>query len=83
MNIKNFIKLSKIVINPSKIIKIEMHSDAYLIYMSNTYIKGMYIGFMGSINSHDDYIQILKDKSPEDFDIITKWIFPNQNSNNL
>ena len=69
-----FIRLTSIIVNTSKLIKIESYKNKYYMYMTNKNINGYVFLSFGSINSSDDIIEICKDKHPIDYQIITKWI---------
>ena len=71
---RQFIKLSNVVINTSKIIKIKTFPNQYYIHMSETNFNGHFYMFFGQITSLDNYICIRKDDNTEDFNIISKWI---------
>lgn len=69
-----FIKLTNMAINMSKIIKIESYSNKHYMYYNNNNIRGLFFISFGTINSSDNFIVICKDKTPIDYEIITKWI---------
>ena len=69
-----FIKLNKYVININKISKIEIQKDLYKIFFNNRYHEGVsFLGF-GSLNTYEKIISICKEKNPECYNIINKWI---------
>ena len=69
-----FIKLTNIVINTTKIIKINTYQNKYHICMNNNILDGYLFISFGSIYTTDNIIEICKNKDPLDYQIITKWI---------
>lgn len=73
-----FIKLSKVLLNPSKINMILCDEKKYTIEMSNSYIYGSFFFASGYIDSYENKFEICKTKHPEDYAVLEKWIKSNQ-----
>jgi hypothetical protein len=71
---RHFLRLSNLVINTSKIVKIKTFPNQYHIYLNETNFSGHFYIFFGNIASHDNCISIYKDNNIEDFNIVSKWI---------
>ena len=74
---KQFIRLSNLnlVINVSKIVKIEHLCDChYITLQQSPIISGFSISVVGSINSSYDVVRVHKDKYTEDYLKISSWI---------
>ena len=69
-----FIRLSNMIINKSKIIKIKTYPDSYYIYLSTNKMTGLFWLCFGEMSTREDYIKICKENDKKDFDIISKWI---------
>jgi len=69
-----FIKLSNLIVNTSKIVKIETYADSHYMYMVNTRIEGFFLFSSGFIDSEDHIIKICKNKHPIDYEIVKEWI---------
>ena len=69
----NFIKLTNIVINPSKIITIYMSPTLYRIQMQDSTLNGIVIFGNGGLSSANTFITVHKQNTVE-YDIITDWI---------
>ncbi len=73
-----FIRLSNMIINTHKIINICVTPSKYTIELVGTNISGISFMFgsvgFGSIDSHSNSISVFKEKVPDDYNIITKWI---------
>ena len=73
--IRTFIRLSDRIININMIKTISIHPTQYTIQMiSNGGSNGFMICGSGIINSGNNIINILKEKSPEDYKYLTDWI---------
>lgn len=70
----SFLKLSNIIINTSKITSIQYSPTKYLVNLTSTHINGVILFGSGSISTEDGYLTICKEKTPEDFEVFTKWI---------
>ena len=69
-----FIKLTNLVVNTSKIIKIKTLPDIHYMYLSNTRFDGfMYFG-TGGIDTRDDVVEVCKNKHPIDYHLVSEWI---------
>ena len=68
-----FIKLTNLIINTTKIIKIEIVPVKYIVYM-NYHYEGVTIFGSGSLQSYQDKIEICKSKHPYDYQIVSDWI---------
>jgi hypothetical protein len=71
---KNFIKLSSIVINKLHIIQIVKKPNIYEIHMIHNKIEGMFFCGSGIIDTKSNMIKICEKKDKEDYDIITDLI---------
>lgn len=69
-----FIRLTNIVLNTSKIIKIESLKSTYIMHISDHYTTGFFLITFGTINSTNNRIVICKDDNPIDYKIVTNWI---------
>ena len=69
-----FIKLTSIIINKNLITSIFMKQNKYHIYTVENNINGFMFFGSGVVNSSPEKIVICKEKSPEDYKIISKWI---------
>jgi len=77
--IRTFIRLSDTIININMIKTISIYPSQYTIQMiSNSGSDGFMICGSGVINSEkNNYINILKEKSPEDYKYLSHWIEEN------
>jgi hypothetical protein len=57
-----FIKLKNLVINTTKITKIQTYENKYYLYMSGNNLKGWLIYGSGMISTDNDIIEICKTK---------------------
>lgn len=69
-----FIKLSNMIINTAKIIRIDTRPNVYSMYMVNNYLSGFHILSFGSISGGNDTIHICGEKNAADYKIIETWI---------
>ncbi len=70
-----FIKLIGNVINISHISNITIINNSYyLIHMNNYQTKGFFLTICGFITSQNDIFHICKEKQPDDYNTITKFI---------
>ncbi len=69
-----FIKLSNMIINTSKIIRIDTKPNVYSMYMVNNYLNGFHILSFGSISGGEDTIHICEKENPADYKIVETWI---------
>jgi hypothetical protein len=69
-----FIRLSNIIINSSHIKNIIIENNSYSININNINLFGYFIFQYGSIDSENKNLFISKEKSPEDYNTISKWI---------
>jgi len=69
-----FIRLTNMVINTSKLVKIENSNNQYCMYFSNNNISGYFILSIGNLFTSDNTIVVCKEKSPEDYQIVENWI---------
>jgi hypothetical protein len=72
-----FIKLSTVVINPSKITSIRMVQNKYYINVLHTSFAGIHMTFFGSIGTYENRFEVCKEKDKEDYRIMTNWIHMN------
>ena len=70
----SFIRFTKYIINPAWIQSIEIMPDAYKIIMSNPHTDGFILFSSGSISTTNKPVWIEKDKQPDDFQVMTKWM---------
>ena len=76
----SFIRFSNRIINPAWIQSIEIVPNAYKIIMSDPHTDGFILFSSGSISSTNKPVWIQKDKHPDDFQIVTKWIEKNSSN---
>jgi hypothetical protein len=71
-----FLKLSNIIINTSKIVRITKEPDVYRFRFVNSgqELSGAYFFTVGWIDSSDRYFEVYRHKEPDDFEIVKKWI---------
>ncbi len=69
-----FIKLSNTIINTSKITKVISYPNNYSIHMVNNNCNGIFFYLFGTIDSRPNTIEIYKDTTPKDYEIVKKWI---------
>jgi hypothetical protein len=70
----NFIKLSSIVINASKIKTIHMQNNIYYITLTTKQFDGFMLFTNGYLNSINDKIEICGKKNQIDYNILSEWI---------
>lgn len=70
----NFIKLSRVIINTSKISTVQLIDNRYIIKVASSNTSGFVLAGSGWINSTDTVIHVCQKKDPEDFNVFTKWI---------
>jgi hypothetical protein len=69
-----FIKFTNIIVNTSKIIKIETFPNKYHMHISNKKIDGWIIFSSGAVETIDDFIEICQTEHPLDYHILSEWI---------
>ena len=69
---KKFIKLTNLVINTSKIIKIDILENKYCVHISSWIFYGN-----SFLDTNNNVINICKNKNLTDYQIINKWICSN------
>jgi hypothetical protein len=69
-----FIKLSSHIINTNYIKTIVLKPDKYYINFVHNKIDGVFIFGGGVIDSINDELEICKNKSPEDYKIVSDFI---------
>ena len=70
----NFIKLSRVIINTSKISTVQLLDNRYIIKVSSSNTSGFIVAGSGWIHSIDTVIHVCQKKDPEDFKVFTKWV---------
>ena len=73
-NMKNFIKLTNMLINKAHITRIVHDQSMYYIYTTNFDIDGIFLFAVGSWSTRYDRIDICKTKNEKDYEIITNFI---------
>lgn len=71
---RQFLKLSKQIININYIKNIHIYETNFHITFSPIETTGWHLLSVGLINSKEDYCNIWKEESTEDFKIIEDWI---------
>ena len=74
MKIRKFIKLSSLLLNTNYIKKISIKPDYYCIDLHDNNFSGFLVFSFGWVSSDSSSIDICKNKDPEDYQIIKKWI---------
>lgn len=69
-----FLKLSHTIINVSHIKEITIRESKYTIYLQSNRHSGFSIAGSGFISNDNDYYTICKNKNPEDYIKVDKWI---------
>jgi len=69
-----FIKLTKKVINTSKIVTIDILPTKYTMVMCNHHFDGWLLFTSGSVNTFENKIEICKTEHPKDYQIVKEWI---------
>jgi hypothetical protein len=69
-----FIKLSSMLINKNLITSVFIKPNKYHIYTVENNINGYMLFGSGGASSSPEKIVICKEKSPEDYKIISKWM---------
>ena len=69
-----FIRLSNIVVNTSKNVKIDCYTNKFFLYMANNDVYGTMLFSCGDISSRPNYIEVCKEKQPQDYDKVFHWI---------
>lgn len=62
------------VINTSKIIKINTYTDGYIFYMSDLNFSGYFVFSLGVHSTNDTTIRVTQSESPADYQVIKDWI---------
>jgi hypothetical protein len=73
----SFIRFTKFVINPVWIQSVEMMPTSYKIIMSQPVTDGYFIWAFGNINTINMPLWINKEKEPDDYEKMTKWMEKN------
>ena len=68
---KNFIKLTSIILNKSHIIEIIKQPNKYFIHMSNYRLYGELVIANGSVSTTQNIIEICEQNHNRDYNIIT------------
>lgn len=69
-----FLRLSSVIINISKIIKINIDKNKYIITVDKTTTSGFIFIGVGELNSELCDINICANKNPVDYKIVSDWI---------
>ena len=76
----NFIKLSRVIINTSKISTVQLLENRYIIKVASLNTSGFIVAGSGWIHSIDTVIHVCQKKDPDDYEVFTKWVInPNNN----
>ena len=71
----NFIKLTSVLINISKVSWIEIHNNKYCIHVIDEKLDGFWLFTSGYLVSNKDkQIEICKEQHPIDYKNLTDWI---------
>lgn len=71
----NFIKLTSMIINISKVSAIEIHASKYCIHVTDDKFSGLWLFTSGVLNSNKDkQIEVCKEEHPIDYKNLTEWI---------
>jgi hypothetical protein len=71
----NFIKLTSVLINISKVSRIEIHNNKYCIHVIDEKLDGFWLFTSGYLVSNKDkHIEICKEQHPIDYKNLTEWI---------
>jgi hypothetical protein len=74
-NMSNFIKLTSMIINISRVSTIEIHASKYLIHVNDDKFSGLWLFTSGVLNSNNDkQIEVCKEQHPVDYKNLTDWI---------
>jgi hypothetical protein len=71
IQMKNFIKLTSLILNKSHIIEIIKQPNKYFIHMSNTRLYGEFVMANGSVSTKQNIIEICEQNHNQDYNIIT------------
>jgi hypothetical protein len=71
---KQFIKLTSLIINKNYIKAIEIHPNKYNIYMMENNINGTLLLGSGGFTSDEHKIEVCAKEKPKEYKIITDWI---------
>lgn len=69
-----FIKLTNMIINTTKIITIDILPTKYNINMSTQHFDVIFIFGSGGMQTITNNIEICKNKHPNDYQIVERWI---------
>lgn len=69
-----FLKLSRLIVNTTKIVTIDIYPTQYTMYISKQQLDGWFFLFSGTIESIDNRVEICKNKHPTDYQIVKEWI---------
>lgn len=70
----SFIRFSNYVINPAWIQSIEILPNRYKIFMNRQETSGWMFFSSGSMGSSNTPLWIVKENSPDDYELMSKWI---------
>jgi len=62
------------IINTSKVIKIDILHNKYIFSTNNRHVDGFLFFGSGSIDSVENKIEICKNKNSNDYHIVKEWI---------
>ena len=71
LQMKQFIKLTSIILNKSHIVEIIKLPNKYFIHMSNNHLYGEFVMANGSVSTKQNIIEICKRDNNRDYNIIT------------
>jgi hypothetical protein len=74
-----FIKLSRFIINTSKISTVQVFDNRYIINISSSNTSGFMLAGSGMFNSNETIIHVCQEKDPDDYHIVTKWVMDLKN----
>lgn len=69
-----FIRLTKMLINPSTIRTISMTDTSYTIHFTSEKVNGFLLAGSGLVSSHSSHLVIDKTKQPSDYRMLQCWI---------
>ncbi len=69
-----FLRLSNVLLNIHKISKIEIYPNSYYLHFENYSSYGSLFFSFGSFSGSNETCYIEKEKNPDDFETIRRWI---------
>lgn len=71
---KNFLKLNRVIVNMSHIVRIDIYPTKYTMIIGNHHLHGGFIAGSGTIDTYVNKLEICQTINPSDYQIVKEWV---------